>query len=61
MDEQREATNKQMKEQKKQQTISSVGMGAASGAMIGAQAGSAIGPGWGTVIGAGVGYLTSLF
>lgn len=64
LDEQREATNRKLKAERKQQTISSVGMGAAGGAMIGASYGSVAGvPGAavGAVVGAGIGYLSSLF
>ncbi|MFL9590420.1 bacteriocin [Aeromonas schubertii] len=53
LDEQREAMNKDLKAQKKTQTMSSIGAGAAIGTYIM--------PGWGTVIGAAAGALVSLF
>lgn len=53
MEAKRNATNNQIRDAERQQTIGNV----ASGAMIGTQ----IMPGWGTAIGAGVGLLVSLF
>lgn len=60
LDEQREAANKSLKAQQKQQTMTNVGTGAAVGAMAGAQAGSIGGP-WGAAAGAAAGALLSLF
>lgn len=54
--EQRDNTNRGLKDAKRTQEVTSMASGAVSGAMIGAKVGSAA-PGLGTVIGAGIGLL----
>ena len=57
MAEQREATNKQLREAKKATEMQAMGTGAMGGAMMGAQMGAPGGP-WGVAIGAGIGLLS---
>lgn len=54
MEQKRDMTNENLKQQKKSSQISATGTGAMAGWMVGAQAGSVGGP-WGAAIGAAIG------
>lgn len=57
--EQREQTNKSLKDAKRQQEISTAATGATGGAMIGAKTGGAYGGIWGAALGALAGWALS--